>query len=319
MAEYRNRAVTWGAATCTAAAAYAVAESRRYRLVERAIPVPVGHPSMTILHVSDPHVMRRRLALRRFLMALPARLPEVPDLVLATGDLIEDDTGIDSLVEAFGRLEARHGRFYVLGSHDYYRSSLAGFAGAIKMFIGKERTPYTAKRNSVHLLEEGLQSKGWIALTNRTEVIDVDGAATRVAGIDDPYLRRHRTEHATRSRTDDYAIALMHSPDAVSEWVLAGFDLVLAGHTHAGQVRLPLLGAIVTNSTLPAALAGGLHRIGGAWVHVSPGLGHGRHLPFRLLAPPEATLLRLRPGTPRDLSASMGSEPRRMRKRRTRR
>jgi uncharacterized protein len=296
MAESRNRAVTWGAATCAAVAAYAVAESRRYRVVERTIPVPAGGPSMTILHVSDPHLMRRRLALRRFLMALPDRLPGVPDLVLATGDLIEDDTGIDPLVEAFGRLEARHGRFYVLGSHDYYRSSLAGFAGALKMFAGKERTPYTAVKNSVHLLEEGLQSKGWVALTNRTEFVEVAGIATRLAGVDDPYLRRHRTEHAARSRNDDLAVALMHSPDAVSEWVLAGYDLVLAGHTHAGQVRLPLLGAIVTNSSLPTGLAGGLHRIGGTWVHVSPGLGHGRYLPFRVLAPPEATLLRLNPG-----------------------
>jgi predicted MPP superfamily phosphohydrolase len=73
--------------------------------------------------------------------------------------------------------------------------------------------------------------------------------------------------------------------------LLAGFDLVLGGHTHAGQVRIPGVGALVTNSSLPAALGGGLHRIGSGWLHVSPGLGTGRFAPIRFACRPEATLL----------------------------
>jgi predicted MPP superfamily phosphohydrolase len=115
----------------------------------------------------------------------------------------------------------------------------------------------------------------------------------RVAGVDDPYLGRARTGHLHRAPDDVVAIGLMHAPDVVSAFVLAGFDLVLAGHTHAGQVRLPGIGAVVTNCSLPTGLAGGAHRVGDAWLHVSPGLGTGSFAPIRFRARPEVTLLRL--------------------------
>jgi predicted MPP superfamily phosphohydrolase len=132
-------------------------------------------------------------------------------------------------------------------------------------------------------------------LTNATEVVDSPAGRIRVSGVDDPYIGRHRTEHISRAAGEVAAIGLMHAPDVVSNYALHGFDLVLGGHTHAGQVRLPWLGALVTNCSLPAALAGGLHGVGAAWLHVSPGLGSSRYFPFRFLARPEATLLRLVP------------------------
>jgi predicted MPP superfamily phosphohydrolase len=146
-------------------------------------------------------------------------------------------------------------------------------------------------------LEEGLVANGWTGLINRTEVIDDGEVKIRIAGTDDPYLRRHRMDHAERSGDEDLAIALIHAPDIVSEWLLAGFDLVLAGHTHAGQVRMPLVGALMTNCSLPLELAGGLHKIGRGWLHVSPGLGTSTYSPIRFLARPEATLLTLKPAS----------------------
>jgi uncharacterized protein len=140
-----------------------------------------------------------------------------------------------------------------------------------------------------------LRAKGWTALTNATELIDDGATRIRIAGVDDPYIRRHRTGHIARAAEDALAIGLVHAPDVVSDWILAGFDLVLAGHTHGGQVRLPLVGAVVTNCALPAALAGGLHAIGDGWLHVSPGLGSGRFAPVRFNERPEATLLQIRP------------------------
>ncbi|MEA2517702.1 MAG: uncharacterized protein QOG16_1540, partial [Actinomycetota bacterium] len=89
------------------------------------------------------------------------------------------------------------------------------------------------------------------------------------------------------------AIGLAHAPDVVSQWMLQGFDLVFTGHTHAGQVRVPGFGAVVTNSSLPTELAGGLHRVGSGWLHVSPGLGTGRFAPIRFNCRPEATLLEI--------------------------
>jgi uncharacterized protein len=287
------RAFRAGLAAGAALGAYSLLETRRFSLIAREAPVAAGCPRASVLHVSDLHMRAGDWALQRFLSRVPDELGAAPDLVLATGDLIEDDSGIDPVVEAFGSLEARWGRFYVLGSHDYYQSRFQAYT---KYFTG--RGPINADRADTERLEMGLLKKGWRSLTNSTETIDADGKVVRVTGVDDPYLKRQRTEHIKRRPDDALAIGLMHSPDVVSEFSLAGFDLILAGHTHAGQVRLPVAGAVVTNCTLPAGLAGGLHRVGGSWLHVSPGLGTGKFAPVRLNCPPEITLLLLEPIAP---------------------
>jgi uncharacterized protein len=228
--------------------------------------------------------------LQRFLERLPDELGAPPDLVLATGDLIEIDEGIDPLVEALGRLEAKLGRFYVLGSHDYFQSRFHAYT---KYFTG--RRPVNTHPADTARLEHGLQDKGWQPLVNDTATVNVEGRTLRLVGVDDPYIKRHKTDHIAREPGDAAAIGLMHAPDLVSEYALAGFDVAVAGHTHAGQVKVPGVGAVVTNCSLPAALADGLHRIGGMWLHVSPGLGTGRFSPVRFNSPPEATLLLLEP------------------------
>jgi uncharacterized protein len=83
----------------------------------------------------------------------------------------------------------------------------------------------------------------------------------------------------------------MHSPDSLPEAVASGYAFVVAGHTHGGQIRMPFVGALVTNSQLPRRVASGLFRMGDAVVHVSPGLGTNKYAPFRFLCRPEATLL----------------------------
>lgn len=278
-----------------AAAAYGVAETRAYRVVTHVVEVASGAPEVSVLHVSDTHLRGTHRRLIRFLESLPERLGAPPDFVVATGDLIEDDSGIEPLVEAFGRLEARFGRYFVLGSHDLYRSSIAGALGSWRMFVGRDRKKNIALDNDRGALEAGLQEKGWKSLLNTTEFVDAPFGRVRLAGVHDPYLRLHDTSHIRRAATDVLAIGLVHAPDVVSEWVLAGFDLVVAGHTHGGQVRLPVVGSVVTNCSLPNALSAGLHRVGRGWLHVSPGLGTSRFTPVRFLARPEATLLRLVP------------------------
>jgi len=268
---------------------YALYEPRRYRLVTRDITVGGRAPELSVLHLSDLHMMFRSEPLQAFLAQLPDQLATAPDIIVATGDLIEDNGGIEPAVDALCSLEARLGRFYVLGSHDYYQSKFR-FPPS---YLSGPREPLRTRPADTARLETGLQDKGWRALTNRAEIIEVAGGTIRVAGVDDPFLDRHTTAHIRRAPTDALAIGLTHSPDVVSEFLLAGFELVLAGHTHGGQLRLPF-GAPVTNCSLPSALAGGLHRIGDGWLHVSPGLGTSRFAPVRLGSRPEATLLRLR-------------------------
>jgi predicted MPP superfamily phosphohydrolase len=274
-------------------AAYALYEPYRFRLVTRLVPVRREAPALDVLHVSDTHMTGGRRALRRWLQRLPDLLESQPDLVLATGDLIENDSGIEPLVEALAGLEGRLGRFYVLGSHDYFQSAFR--PSAYLKYFQKDPERVKALPADVERLEASLQEKGWHPLTNATAVVHDGAAAVRIAGVDDPYIRRHRTDHIARASDDALAIGLVHAPDVVSEWVLTGYDLVLGGHTHGGQVRLPFVGAVVTNCSLPAALAGGLHRVGSGWLHVSPGLGSGRFAPIRFARPPEATLLQIRP------------------------
>jgi len=278
-----------------AAVAYAFVEARRYHLDEQTVPVAAHVPRLSILHISDTHLRASHRRLIRFLATLPDLIGALPDFVLATGDLIENDGGIEPLVEAFGRLEANVGRYYVLGSHDLYRSTISGALGSWRMFGRGERKRSTARRNDHHRLEAGLQEKGWKSLLNSFDVVDFSSVQIRLAGVHDPYLGLQTTSHLHRDAHDALAVGLVHSPDVVSEWVLSGFDLVVAGHTHAGQVRLPWLGSVVTNCSLPNALSGGLHRVGNAWLHVSPGLGTSRYAPIRFLARPAATLLRLDP------------------------
>lgn len=287
-----RKSIAAAGAAGAAAAVYSLLEPYRFSLVTQQIPVPAGAPALRILHVSDSHLTGRDRARASFLTGLPDEVGPVPDLVLATGDMIEEDAGIDVLLEALAGFEAKLGLFYVLGSHDYYQ---ARFKPPTQYFR-KRRGPVKAPLSDLRRLEEGLADAGWKALTNRTEWVTTDeGARIRLAGVDDPYLRRHRTGHIERAANDDLAIGLMHAPEVISDYLLNGFDLTLAGHTHGGQVRFPVAGAVVTNSSLPTALAAGLHRVGNGWLYVTRGIGTSRFTRIRFLCPPEATLFELVP------------------------
>src|SRR5205085_839421 len=117
-----------------------------------------------------------------------------------------------------------------------------------------------------------------------------------VCGLDDPHLHRDDLRVATRQRPDIFGLAVVHSPDPAPELAALGYDLVLAGHTHGGQVRMPIVGALVNNCLLPLKMSMGLVKLGSSCLHVSPGLGTSKFVPFRFLCRPEATTLELGAG-----------------------
>ena len=279
-------AVSLGAASL---AAYSFVEPRLFRLRRYTVPVGAGAPRLRILHLGDTHMTSRSHPIAGFVRSLPHRVGFQPDLVIATGDFLDDDGGIDPVLDAYSCLSARLGKFYVLGSHDYFKSQ---FKSPTRYLTGRRAEPSTVPVDTARL-EAGLQEQGWKPLTNLTE--HVDGGAVRIAGVDDPYIHRQRTGHIERGERETLAIGVTHAPDVVSDWLLNGYDLVLAGHTHGGQLRAPIVGALVTNSSIPTQLAAGLHPVGGGWLHVTPGLGHSRYSPVRFLCRPEATLLELTP------------------------
>jgi predicted MPP superfamily phosphohydrolase len=132
--------------------------------------------------------------------------------------------------------------------------------------------------------------------------VTVQGLAVELAGVSDAHLNADHYERVAGPVSTDatIAIGLSHTPEPrlIDAFVADGFRLVLCGHTHGGQVRVPGVGALVTNCGLDRRLARGLSQwpTNGAargWLHVSAGLGTSRYAPIRFACRPEATLLTL--------------------------
>ena len=264
-------------------------ERRAYRLVRRDLAIlPAGGPeTLRVLHLSDLHFVSRDDRKARFLASLPSA-----DVTIVTGDFLAEPEAVETAVEAVRATRGRLASWFVLGSNDYFVPRPTNPLGyLVRSSNGKPRPTKGGRwRELVDLLE----ADGWRDLTNVRDEVDLDGLPVELLGLDDAHIRRHDLRVAPRHAPDRFGIAVMHSPDSAPEVVACGYPFVVAGHTHGGQIRLPLVGAIVTNSHLPRRVASGLVRLGGALVHVSPGLGTSKFAPFRFLCPPEATLLELR-------------------------
>jgi len=282
--------------------AYGVAiERRAYRLVRRGLAIlPADGPeTLTVLHLSDLHFVTDDPRKHAFLASIPRA-----DVTVVTGDFLAEPEAVETAVAAVRGTRGRLASWFVLGSNDYYVSRATN---PLRYFVRPgRRKPRRARRGRSEELRALLCADGWSDLTNRRDELDLGGLAIELLGLDDAHIRRQDLRVAPRRSPSRFGIAVMHSPDSAPEISSCGYPLVVAGHTHGGQVRLPLVGALVTNSHLPRRLVSGLIRMGGSFVHVSPGLGTSRYAPFRFLCPPEATLLELR-------RAPGGGEPARSR------
>ena len=273
-----------------ACVAYGVAIERRwYRLVRRRLDIlPVEGPeTLTVLHLSDLHATTGERRLARFLAGLPPA-----DVTVVTGDLLGGPEAVERAVEILRPTRGRLASWFVLGSNDYY---VPRFRNPLRYFIPHRlRRPRRAVRGRSTDLVAQLERDGWRDLTNLREESAIGALPVELLGLDDAHIHRHDLRVAPRRARDRFGIAVMHSPDSAPEAAALGYDLLFAGHTHGGQVGIPFVGAIVTNSILPPRLAKGVIRIGDAVLSLSPGLGTSRYAPFRFAVRPEATLLELR-------------------------
>jgi len=270
--------------------AYGVAiERRAYRLVRRSLAIlPADGPeTVTVLHLSDLHFVTDDSRKQAFLASIPRA-----DVTIVTGDFLAEPEAVETAVAAVRGTRGRLASWYVLGSNDYYASRATN---PLRYLVRSRREmPRHARRGRSEELHALLSADGWNDLTNRRDELDLGGLGIELLGLDDAHIRRQDLRVAPRRSPSRFGIAVMHSPDSAPEIAACGYPFVVAGHTHGGQVRLPLVGALVTNSHLPRRLVSGLIRMGGSFVHVSPGLGTSKYAPFRFLCPPEATLLELR-------------------------
>jgi predicted MPP superfamily phosphohydrolase len=261
-----------------------------YRLRrERVEALAPGQPPLTVLHLSDLHLTvadGRRVA---FLERLAG---ERVDLVVMTGDMLGEPRALDPVLEALGRFRPRLGAVAVLGSNDYWAPR---FRNPLGYFLGpSSRRHRSSGRNPWRELVDGLEARGWTELSNRRGRLgDVE-----LAGMDDPHIRRDDPAVAVPPNGQvRLRLGVVHSPyrRALDAFAGNGYDLVLVGHTHGGQVRLPGVGALVTNCDLPREQVRGLSRWGSSWLHVSAGLGTSKYAPFRFACRPEASLLEVVP------------------------
>lgn len=285
----RTRTAVGAAALVGAAGlAYARWEAASYRLRRADVSVlPPDHDPLRVLHLSDLHMTPARHRLRDWV----GQLAELrPDLVIVTGDIISDQEAVPVVMRALQPLFEFPGAF-VLGSNDYFAPTpinpLKYFRGPSDLDPDREQLPWPQ-------LIEGLDNAGWIHLGNARATMRTSAGEIALRGVDDPHIDR-----------DDYAqvagpangvtFGVAHAPyrrvlDAMSA---DGVDLIFAGHTHGGQVRLPGVGALVTNCDLDRGRARGLSAYGTSKLHVSAGLGTNPYAPIRFACPPEATLLTL--------------------------
>jgi len=266
-------------------------ERRRYRLVRwrlDILPADASAP-LTVLHLSDLHFVRTDPRKAAFLASLPAA-----DVTVVTGDFLAEPEAVETTVAAVRTTKGRLASWFVLGSNDYFAPRPLNY---LAYFRGTRR-PRLATRGRPGDLTAQLVADGWDDLTNVRRHVRLDGLAIELLGLDDAHIARHDLRVAPRMAPELFGVAVMHSPDSAPETAALGYDLLVAGHTHGGQVCLPGIGALVTNCSLPTRLVSGLIRMGGSVMNVSPGLGTSKYAPFRFFCRPEATLLELRARPP---------------------
>lgn len=285
---------------------YARWEAASYRLRRQTVPLlSAGQPDLRILHLSDLHMTPRRHRLQDWVASLAELRPH---LVIVTGDFLAHPEAVDPVMAALDPLLHVPGAF-VLGSNDYFAprpiNPLSYFAGPSDLHPDRAALPWPE-------LVARLTSAGWRHLPNDSAVLEAGSFTVEVRGVDDPHIERddYAMVAGSPAAEVDVALGVAHAPylRVVDAMAADGVDVMLAGHTHGGQIRVPGIGALVTNCDLDRRRARGLsrherplmefapHDRPDMWLHVSAGLGTSPYAPIRFACPPEATLLTLLDG-----------------------
>ncbi|KQY60544.1 metallophosphoesterase [Aeromicrobium sp. Root495] len=283
-----------------AAVAYsALYEVRAFTLRKIKVPVlPAGAEPIKVLHLSDTHMTPSQHRKQSWLSDLAGL---EPDLVVNTGDNLAHLDALPSVLRAYGDLLDLPGVF-VFGSNDYFSPRGKNPVHYLTGGTGVHKTGAWERTKDLPFedMRRAFTARGWTDLTNRHASVEVAGRRLAFVGVDDPHLGYDELDDVPADPTADLAVGVAHAPylRVLDRWNALGYPLLLAGHTHGGQLRIPFYGALVTNCDLDRQRARGLHthRTEGhepSWMHVSGGLGTSPYAPLRFACRPEATLLTL--------------------------
>lgn len=273
-------------------------EANAYVLRRVEVPIlPRGARPIRVLQIADLHLTPKN----HQRVAWVSQLADLdPDLVIDTGDNLSHPDSVPVVTGALGGLLDKPG-LYVWGSNDYYAPT---FKNPVTYLTRPSRM---GRENPNELpwreLGAAFDERGWTDLTHRRLTLEINGTRLGFRGVDDAHLGRDQyalvagpVDHQAEG---EVVIGVTHAPyrTVIDAMTYDGCDLVVAGHTHGGQVCIPFYGALVTNCDLDPARVKGLstNSAGGhtAYLHVSAGLGTSPYAPFRFACRPEATLMTL--------------------------
>ena len=266
-----------------------------YVLRESSLPVlPVGHRNIRVLHFSDLHLTPAR---KKEIADIKSWASLKPDLVISTGDFLAHLDAVPVVLDALDELLNIPGLF-VFGSNDYFApkpknpfSYLMRDHG--KRVIGRD-LPWQD-------LSDGLTKRGWKNINHSRTTLTVNGTTIEARGTDDAHLERDNYSEVAGEpdKNVDLAIGVTHAPylRILESMSKDNLDVIFAGHTHGGQVRLPWFGgskALTTNCDLPNWRARGVTKLKNEpWLNVSAGMGTSPFARIRVASPPEASLITL--------------------------
>jgi predicted MPP superfamily phosphohydrolase len=312
MTRVRAAGVVLGATTAAALGALTwgvFVERTRFTVRHEVLPIlEPGSRSLTILHLSDLHMAPWQRSKQDFVRSL---VRYEPDLIVDTGDNLGHADGLEGVRRALEPFAGIPGVF-AHGSNDYHGPT---FKNPFSYFGGPSRKKPNQADLDVDALTSFLTDQlGWLDLNNAARALETRGHRIELFGTGDAHRGWDRLDSLPgaieRLREEvewdagDGAVlrlGITHAPyrrvlDALTN---QGADLILAGHTHGGQVRIPGLPALVTNCDIPHRQAQGLSVWEGqrrtALLNVSAGLGTSIYAPVRFACPPEAVVLTLVP------------------------
>ena len=268
-----------------------VIERNAFVVRELTMPVlPPGSAPLRVLHISDIHMRPGQHRKQAWLRELAGW---EPDLVVNTGDNLAHPKAVPVVVQTLGELLSRPGVF-VFGSNDYFAPRFKNPLNYIfrpGLRLHGEPLPWRD-------LRAAFTERGWLDVTHTRRELEVGGLLVAAAGVDDPHIDRDRYETIAGSANPvaNLRLGLPHSPEprVLDRFAADDYHLVMAGHTHGGQLCLPFYGPLVTNCGLDGSRAKGASRWGSRLrLHVSAGIGTSPYAPLRFCCRPEASMLTL--------------------------